>query len=122
MSKQDQQLQRLTENATLLAAIKPIVVQPLLTKILEESSPNGGLSSDRERLLADDFAFVSACNDNIKKVAAACIEQSGSRAGMTIRIAVNTGAPAGLEDNLVTLATLLEKARARREYLVITCV
>lgn len=71
------------------------------------------LTIERERDLADCFAFLSARTDDMMKVMAVCVEEDLDHAGLTIRMAANTGPLTDVEKGLRNIAILLETASLR---------
>ena len=110
----DQDVQkRLVENITLLWTLCDIPGKPKENKIRAGHDGGRQLSWDRERQLADSFAFISALTDD--RVMAACIEENPDGKGMIVRIASNTGDLSDVTQGFNGIARTLEQASLRRK-------
>ena len=66
---------RLVENITLLWTLCEVPSQPKQNKLHRGQDEGRQLSGNRERQLADIFAFISAWTDDSSRVMAVCIEE-----------------------------------------------
>lgn len=105
--------QRLVENITLLWTLNEIPEQPKDNISRREEDETRQLTLERERQLADSFAFISASTDNMLCVMAVSIEEDADRNGITIRLASNTGDLSSMREELDDIAKTLEKAATR---------
>ena len=105
--------QRLVENITLLWTLNEIPEQPRENVPCHENDGSRQLTPERERQVADSFAFISASTDNMRRVMAVAVEEEADGKGMTIRFASNTGDSSSLKESLGDIATTLEKAARR---------
>ncbi len=60
-------------------------------KSREHGFPGRILDLQREKELAESFAFLAATTDDPKKVVAACVEEGEDQACLTVRLAMNSG-------------------------------
>ena len=105
--------QRLVENITLLWTLNEIPEQPKDNILICEDDRIRQLTLERERQLADSFAFISALTDNMLHVMAVAIEKDADGNGITIRLASNTGDLSSIKEALGGIAKTLEKAAIR---------
>lgn len=71
------------------------------------------LGLQREKQLAESFAFLSATTDDPKKIVAACVEESEKGMCLIIRLAVNNGNLDDVKAGFENMARALERiARA----------
>ncbi len=71
------------------------------------------LSLQREKQLAESFAFVAATTNDPKKIVAACVEESKKGRCLIIRLAVNNGNLDNVKAGFERMARALERiARA----------
>ncbi len=105
--------QRLVENITLLWTLNEIPEQPKDNIFRCEEDGTRQLTLERERQLADSFAFISASTDNMLRVMAVSIEEDTDGHGITIRVASNTGDLSSMKEALGDIAKTLEKAATR---------
>ena len=104
---------RLVENITLLRTLCKGPGEPNENDIHLGHDEGRQLPWDRERQLADIFAFISATTDNMRRVMAACIEEDPDEKGMTVRLASNTGDLSVVTQGLNGIARTLEQASLR---------
>ena len=104
---------RLVENITLLWTLCEIPNHPKENEIGGGYDEGRQLSQDRERQLVDNFAFISASSDDMLRVMAVCIEEDPDKAGMTIRLASNTGDLSYVTQGFNDIAQTLEQASLR---------
>ena len=81
--------------------------------------PTRHLSTDREREISSNLAFLSAISDDNMKVMAVCVEEHPSGRELTIRISSNSGNLSEVERGFVNISRLLEQAAKRSEILEI---
>ena len=109
---------RLVENITLLWTLCEVPSQPKQNKLHRGQDEGRQLSENRERQLADIFAFISAWTDDSSRVMAVCIEEDPAKTGMTICLASNSGVVSHVTQGFKGIAQTLEQAslrsRARR--------
>ena len=105
--------QRLVENITLLWTLNEVPEQPKDNVSGLEDDESRKLTLERERQLADSFAFISASTDDMHRVMAVSIEEDADRKGITIRLASNTGGLSSMKEALDDVAKTLEKAATR---------
>ncbi len=105
--------QRLVENITLLWTLDEIPEEPKNNVLLRGDDRTRQLTLERERQLADSFAFISASTDNMLRVMAVSIEKDADEDGITIRLASNTGDLSSMKEALDDIARTLEKAATR---------
>ena len=104
---------RLVENITLLWTLTEVPEQPKEHKLSCGNDEARQLSSERERQLADSFAFISASTDDMLRVMAVCVEEDPDKMGMTIRLASNTGDLSRITEGFNGIANALERAALR---------
>ena len=104
---------RLVENITLLWTLCKVPGKPKDNDIHVGHDEGRQLPRDRERQLADSFAFISATTDNMEQVMAVCIEEDPDKEGMTVRLASNTGDLSDVTQGLKDIARTLEQASLR---------
>ena len=105
--------QRLVENSTLLQALCKIPEVPKENQIYHSHDEGRQLSWDRERQLADVFAFISAWTDDSARVMAVCVEENPGKTGMTICLASNSGDLSHVMQGFNDIARTLEQASLR---------
>ena len=107
---------RLVENIAMLWTLGDVPEQPKENGLCDEGDEGDEirqLSAERERQLADSFAFLSATTDNMRRVVAVCIEEHPDQKGMTIRLAANTGDLSITRERLQGITKTLERAALR---------
>ena len=105
--------QRLIENITILWTLNEIPEKPKYNTSSREDNGARQLTLERERQLADSFAFISARTDNRLHVMAVSVEEDADGNGITIRLASNTGDLSDTKEALTGIAKTLEKASTR---------
>ena len=71
------------------------------------------LSLEREKQLAESFAFLAATTDDPRKIVAACVEEGEEGSSLTVRLAVNNGDLDVVRERFKKMANSLERvARA----------
>ena len=100
----------LIETITLLWTLTEVPEQPKENKLDCINDKAKQLTVERERQLADSFAFISASTDDMLRVMAVCIEEDPDQGGMTIRLASNTGDLSGITEGFKGIACTLQKA------------
>jgi hypothetical protein len=103
---------RAAENATLLFCLNEQPTPPREIQYATDTS-SSNLSIRREMQLAEDFAFISSMEDDPNGVTAVCIEANHKAAGMTLRVATNTGCPSHLVQQLQAIADIMVQASKR---------
>ena len=100
---------RAAENATLLLCLNE---QPNAPRTISyaPSTSSSALSIRREMQLAEDFAYISSMEDDPNGITAVCIEADHDTAGMTLRVAINTGCPLNIVQQLQLVADIMMKA------------
>lgn len=104
---------RLVENVTMLWTLNDLPEQPKDNTVGRESDETRQLPPERERQLAENFAFISASTDNMRRVMAVCVEEDSDKEGITIRLASNTGDLSRIKGQLDGIAKTLETAALR---------
>lgn len=104
---------RLVENVTMLWTLNDLPEQPKDNTVRRESVENRQLAPERERQLAENFSFISAATDNMRRVMAVCVEEDSDKKGITIRLASNTGDLSTIKEQLDGIAKTLETAALR---------
>ena len=104
---------RLVENITLLWTLNEVPESPKENKLSCENDEAQQLAPEREKQLADSFAFISALTDDMLRVMAVSIEEDFDKRGMTIRLASNTGDLSRITEDFNGIANTLEKAALR---------
>lgn len=101
------------ENVTLLWTLKEIIEHPNEHVLRDEGQSWHQLSLQREKTLANVFAFLSATHDDTCKITAVCIEESRHDDRLTIRTASNTGDCSYIRSGFEDIARILEMAHKR---------
>lgn len=70
----------------------------------------GAFSLRREIQLSGDYAFISSMKDDSNRIMAVCTEADGDGAGLTIRVAVNTGCLTDVVQELQEVANIMMRA------------
>ena len=104
---------RLVENITFLWTLNEVPEPPKENHLSCMSDETHQLSLERERQLADSFAFIAASTDDMLRVKAVCVEEDSDKEGMTIRLASNTGDLSTIKEGLDSIAKTLENAALR---------
>ena len=104
---------RLVENITLLWTLCKVSDRSKENPIRGGHDEGRQLPLDRERQLAESFAFLSATTDDKRRVMAVCIEEDANKIGMTIRLASNTGDLSQVTEGFNSIARTLEQAALR---------
>lgn len=108
----------LLQKIILLQLLNCIPEKPSEMSISEWSAQTGNptkrvLGLQREKQLAELFAFLAATTDDPKKIVAACVEESEKGTCLIIRLAVNNGNLDKVEAGFERMARALERiARA----------
>jgi hypothetical protein len=97
---------RAAENSTLLFCLNEYPSAPREITYAP-STPSSDLSIRREMQLAEDFAFISSMKDDPNGVTAVCIESDPNTAGITLRVAINTGCPLRIVQQLQAVAGIM---------------
>ncbi len=108
-----QEFQNLVGNITLLWTLCKVPGQPKENRIRRGYNGGRQLRQDRERQLADSFAFLSASIDDSALVMAVCIEEDPDKSGLTICLASNSGDLSHVAQGLNGIARTLERASLR---------
>lgn len=78
-------------------------------KTLEHAFPDRVLDLQREKELAESFAFLAATTNDPKKVVAACVEEGEDQSCLTVRLAVNNGNLDPVIAGFKRMANILER-------------
>ena len=70
---------------------KPSVISLSELNTRTDELPERILDPQREKELAESFAFLAATTDDPKKVVAACVEEGEKKECLTVRLAINNG-------------------------------
>jgi len=111
---------QMSENINILRSLTEIPGVPLRCELLDDGHERQ-LSIEQERQLASDLAFVAATTEDYERIVALAIEEDQKTAGMTIRIACNSGAHSArhleeLKQGFEDVAKLLELANRRSRF------
>ena len=100
---------RAAENAALLVCLKeqPAIPRENTHAIKDTSNP---LSLSYELRLVEDFSFISSTKDDPNGVTAVCMETDRDGAGVTLRIAANTGCLSHVVEELQVVADIMVRA------------
>jgi hypothetical protein len=101
---------RAAENATLLFCLNEQPAAPRDIPYALNTAGSSGLNIRREMQLAEDFAYISSMEDDPNGVTAVCIEADHNATGMTLRVAINTGCPSHIVQQLQVVADIMVKA------------
>ena len=104
---------RLAENIILLWALTETPGEPKECQLRASNDGARQLTVERERQLADDFAFLSATTDDTLRVMAVGLEEDLDQQGMTIRLASNTGDLTEVKEGFENIVQVLEQAALR---------
>lgn len=108
----DQLRRRAVEDATLLWSLIEVPAVPRESALAPRASA-WKLPPNREKQLADDFAFIVCSRDDPNEVKAVCVEEHQDGKGITVRMAANTGDLSRTVQELQTIANVLVEARHR---------
>jgi hypothetical protein len=97
---------RAAANSTLLFCLNEYPSAPREITYAPSTSISD-LSIRREMQLAEDFAFISSMKDDPNGVTAVCIEADPNAAGITMRVAINTGCPLRIVQQLQAVADIM---------------
>ena len=102
----------LAENSALLFSITdvPEIAQE---HELPADDQSYQLTVEREKQLAEDFAFLSAYRDDVTRVMAVAIEEDLRNKQMTIRLASNTGDLSKVKQGFISIGDVLQRAASR---------
>lgn len=78
------------------------------------------LDLQREKALAESFAFLAATTDDPKKVVAACVEEGENKGCLTVRLAINIGSLNHVIAGFERMAKIFERV-ARKGELNVHC-
>jgi hypothetical protein len=100
---------RAAENAALLLCLKE---QPAIPRdsTQKTNDSNNALSLSREMQLVGYFAYISSTKDDPNGVTAVCVEADQDGAGVTFRVAANTGCLSNVVDELQAVADIMMRA------------
>lgn len=96
-------------NAALLACLKKQPASPQ-DKTYVTDGGGSALSLCREIQLSGDFAFISSMKDDSNRVSAVCMEVDDDGAGLTFRVAANTGCLSHVVQELQVVAAIMMRA------------
>lgn len=105
----------LLQKTNLLQLLNEIPEKPHENKILNSNSREGGssgrsLTLQREKELAESFAFLAATTDDPKRIVAACVEEHAVKGGMTVRLAINNGGLDVVKTRFEKMSKILKRA------------
>ena len=72
------------------------------------------LTVQRERQLAEGFAYIAATTDDMYRVMGVCIEEYPDQRGITVRLASNTGDSSNVVAGLRGTLSMLENAKGTK--------
>ena len=110
-----QNIDRVTfERQTEALSMKDHVAGP--RSYAQASAPNDdslALPLELERSLADDLAFIAACQPHVDFVSAVAIEQDLSKPAFVVKLAVNEGVSLGVQEQFDEIFAVL-RSHARK--------
>lgn len=109
MDKYTQARCRIATNAALLACLRKHPASPQ-DKTYVTDGGGGAFSLRREIQLSGDFAFISSTKDDSNRVTAVCTEVDDDGAGLTVRLAANTGCSTNVVQELQAVANIMMRA------------
>ena len=101
------------ENITLLWTLNEVPEKRAERELSIETSPCRSLSTEREKEIVDNLAFLSSTTDDSLKIMAVCMEEKADHKGLVIRLASNTGDITGVQKGFEEIARVLEVAATR---------
>lgn len=104
----------LLQKIILLQSLNRNPEKPSVISLSELNTQNDGLSErilnlQREKELAESFAFLAATTDDPKKVVAACVEEGDKNECLTVRLAINNGSLDHVIAGFERMAKILER-------------
>ncbi|OQN95264.1 hypothetical protein B0A48_18561 [Cryoendolithus antarcticus] len=109
MDEYTQARYRATENAALLACLTEQVAAPAENTYATRDTGNA-FPLRREMQIVDHLAFVSSTRDDPNGVTAVCMERDPDGAGVTFRIAVNSGCLLHIAQGFQEIADVMMRA------------
>ena len=79
----------------------------------EGMSSGRSLTLQREKELAESFAFLAATTDDPKKIVAACVEEDKASGCITVRLAVNNGGLDNVKAGFEKMSAIFKQATKR---------
>jgi len=71
------------------------------------------LSVSREKKITSNLAFLAATSDDNLNIMAVCVEEHPNKAGITVRVASNSGEVSALVTGFTKIARILEDSARR---------
>ena len=99
---------------------KPTEIPLLESKAREADVPKRILDLQREKELAESFAFLAATTDDPKRVVAACVEECEEKRCLIVRLAINNGSLDHVKAGFERIAKIFERV-ARTGELYVHC-
>ena len=108
----------LLQKIILLQLLNEVPEKPCENKLVvfesrEDVSSARTLPLQREKELAESFAFLAATTDDPKKIVAACVEEDKAKECVTVRLAVNNGNLDQVKAGLEKMSEILKRATQR---------
>lgn len=105
----------LLQKIILLQMLNEVPEKPGENNIVSLQSREGvsstrSLTLQREKELAESFAFLAATTDDPKKIVAACVEEDEAKGCMTVRLAVNNGGLDNVKAGFEKMSEILKRA------------
>lgn len=97
---------------------KPIEINLSELKAREDNSAERILNLQREKELAESFAFLAVITDDPKRVVAACVEEGEEKGYLIIRLAVNNGSLNHVKAGFKRMAKIFERVARTGELYV----
>lgn len=97
---------------------EPSEINLLEWKTREYDFPKRILDLQREKELAESFAFLAATTNDPKKVVAACVEEGEGQACLAVRLATNNGNLNHVIAGFERMAKIFERFARTREFCV----
>ena len=99
---------------------KPSEIKFSESKTQGHEFPERILNLQREKELAESFAFLAATTNDPKKVVAACVEESEDKRCLTVRLSINNGSLNHVIAGFERMAKIFERV-ARTGELYVRC-
>ena len=108
----------LLQKIILLQLLNEVPEKPHENKLVDLESRQGEspartLTLQREKELAESFAFLAATTDDPKKIVAACVEEDGASGCIIVRLAVNNGGLDNVKAGFEKMSEILRRATQR---------
>jgi hypothetical protein len=108
--------EQLLQKISLLAMLGPIREEPKGHCLVSREDKAYSLTVEQEREIITNLAFLSYRRKDSQNVTAICIKEDGDGQGLVVRLAVNGGAIAHVEEGLRRICEMLERASQRSKF------